>query len=279
MPINLFVAAFLLAGWYLASEAILKERRYNVHLPGLRPSIPGRSLLILMLALPLLWLAQATAGIYFIGETHRLMIKGKYDDARAALDQAHRFAPATYSPIYDYEAQYSINVLTNTTEKLETEERQRLYREAHSSVDQAIAFNPLFAKLLSRKAIIYFTGFPDLDPEGRIKAESLLRRSLTLNPLLLESRIGLAHLYRLQKRPEEARTILQDAFTYPLPKNRKTLLFYNELARTVLEAEDLAAYNTIILRRNDFAKRHNIPVRQTFPLSPQEIQAILSRKQ
>jgi O-antigen ligase len=276
LPVNLFVAGFLLAGWYLTSERILGAERKAVRLSGPFWKI----CLTLLLLFPALWLSQSAAGVYFTEKTRTFLAEEKLAEARAALDTARHLAPASYPPLYSSEAQYRIKLLTDKSAKLSPEARKTLYEEAQTYIDRAIALNPGLAALRLRKAMIVLAGYPAFDPQGRKTAEALMVETLRMNPLSLETRVLLSRLYRAEKRPDAARKVLQDALSWPLAKNVATLELYNELARlTLLETGDLAGYNTLIKKRNEFAQRNGVKILNPFPLSPEEAKTVLEKRQ
>ncbi|MCB1563137.1 MAG: O-antigen ligase family protein [Alphaproteobacteria bacterium] len=275
LPVNLFVAGFLLAGWFLASGRILGAEPRTVRLSGPYWKI----CFIALLLLPALWLSQSAAGIYFTGKIRTFLAESQLPEARAALDTARRLAPANYPPLYTSEAQYRIKLLTDKSSKLSPEVRKNLYEEAQTYIDRAIALNSGFATLRLRKAMIMLAGYPAFDPEGRDKAEALMVQALEMNPLSLETRIVLSRLYRAEKRPDKALKVLREALSWPLSKSVATLELYNELARlTLLETKDLAGYNALIKQRNEFAARNGVKILNPFPLTPEEVKTILEKR-
>ncbi|MCB9983920.1 MAG: O-antigen ligase family protein [Rhodospirillales bacterium] len=218
MPINLFLAAFLLAGWFIASEFALNCPRSE-----LLPVHEGKktllyaAMLVFVLA-PLGWMVTATAGVHYLNQVERFMQAGKVDEASRALEQARRFARTNYSSLYDVEAKYRLHLLNTRRGQMSPDERRRIYEEAQSNIDQAITLNPGFVNLLNRKALIYFAGIPDLEPQGREKAQELLEKALAGNPILLDARIGLAHVHYMNGDKKKALAVMQDLYNYPVPK-------------------------------------------------------------
>lgn len=278
MPVNLFIAAFLLAGWYLSSEKILGNTRTTFKFKAAPAAIASYILFSAILLLSASWMARAAAGVHFINETSRFMVTKNDNEERRALDQARFFAPASYSPLYDYEAKYRMNMLSDRSEPKTQEEQQKLYQEALTYIDRAISLNSGFSGLWNRKAMLYFIAFPNLDAQGRDKAEELLKKSLEANPLLLDSRLGLSYLYRSKGNLSAARAILEGAIKYPMPKTSTTLALYNELARVTLETGNLAGYNALIAQRNNFAQRYDLKITQPFPLSQKEVERLLKNR-
>ncbi|MEM7651478.1 MAG: O-antigen ligase family protein, partial [Pseudomonadota bacterium] len=126
MPITLFLGSFLLAGWYLASEKILKDERVEISFDESAFKNTARSAFIVALLLPTVWLSQAMAGVYYTNEVQRLMQERKLEEARLALDKAHMYGVSNYAPIYDYEARYRLDLLGDPNKNLSREERLKL---------------------------------------------------------------------------------------------------------------------------------------------------------
>ena len=218
MPIILFVAAFLLAGWYIATQRILKDAPPIIRFQKRGEKIIAQVAVVLILFSPVFWLGKATAGVHYINQTQALMLAQKKDEARIALDTARKFAPENYAPLYDYEARYHYDLFQNPPEGTKADEQERLYREAQKYNQRSIVLNPGFANFWNLRALIYFSGYPALEPDGRDKAEKLLVKTLEANPILLDARIGLAHIYKAKGEIAKAKAVLEDANNHPMPK-------------------------------------------------------------
>jgi len=208
-----------LAGWYIATEAALKDKRPLVRTEKRTLIMALRIVFVILLCVPLVWLVKAVAGVHYINQTQALMLDGERGQARLALDKARWFAPKNYASAYDYEARYRLDLLNGLSSARTAEERKTLYEEAHDYNDRAIELNPGFASFLNLKALIYLSGYPTIDPQGREKAEALLLKALAGNPTLLDVRLGLAHVYMLKGQRAKARQVLEDAKNHPVPKN------------------------------------------------------------
>jgi hypothetical protein len=272
MPVNLFLAAFLLAGWYISTERALgtsrPERTIKIRIP--KPLLRGA--FILLLITPLIWLSQAMAGVYYIKKAGEFLQNGEIEQTRTAIDKARLYAPKSYGALYDYEAKYRLQKLADKTASYTPEERATLYRQAHEYIDRAIALNTGFANLWSRKALIYFAGNQTLDPHGLEKAQNLLNKTLKANPLLLDTRFQLARLYTSNGENEKALQIMTEGEKHPLPRSIATIEFYNQLARMAFKAGNLDKYNNTIQKRNKFAKRYGLKILQPTPLSQEDIE-------
>jgi hypothetical protein len=272
MPVNLFLAAFLLAGWYISTERALgtsrPERTIKIRIP--KPLLRGA--FILLLITPLIWLSQAMAGVYYIKKAGEFLQNGEIEQTRTAIDKARLYAPKSYGALYDYEAKYRLQKLADKTASYTPEERATLYRQAHEYIDRAIALNTGFANLWSRKALIYFAGNQTLDPHGLEKAQDLLNKTLKANPLLLDTRFQLARLYTSNGENEKALQIMTEGEKHPLPRSIATIEFYNQLARMAFKAGNLDKYNNTIQKRNKFAKRYGLKILQPTPLSQEDIE-------
>ena len=218
MPITLFVASFLLAGWYVASQKILQDAPPVFEFKKRGEKILAVIAIAIILLTPVIWLGKATAAVHYTNQVQNLMLAQKKNEARVALDRAWAFAPANYAPLYDYEARYHYDLFQNPYEGMKAAEQERLYRAAQMYNDRAIALNPGFANFWNLKALIYFSGYPALEPEGDIKAEILLVKTLEANPILLDARIGLAHLYKSRGEIAKAKVVLEAAKNHPMPK-------------------------------------------------------------
>ncbi|MCB9981381.1 MAG: O-antigen ligase family protein [Rhodospirillales bacterium] len=218
MPINLFLAAFLLAGWFIATEAVLKISRYRLEADYNWLKMAIYLTLLVIIFSPILWMARATMGVHYLNQVDSLMQAGREEEARLALDKAWSYSPKNYSSLYDVEAKYRLHMLNAKRQTMSSEQRRKMYGEAHDYIDRASALNSGFVNLWNRKALIYFAGFPDMDPKARDKAEVLLEKTLAANPVLLDARIGLAHVFYLKGDKEKALAVMQDLYNYPVPK-------------------------------------------------------------
>lgn len=221
MPINLFLAAFLLAGWFIASEFALNSPRSRVLADREGRKTLVYSSFVVLILISLGWISTATLGVHSLNQVDHFMTAGQVKQAESALERARRFAPSNYSALYDVEAKYRLHLLNTQRGRMGAQERRKLYEEAHENIDRAIMLNPGFANLWSRKALIYFAGYPDLDPQGRDRAQALLEKTLAANPILLDTRVGLAHLYYIKGDKAKALKTMQDLYKYPVPKTFK----------------------------------------------------------
>lgn len=231
MPVILFLAAFLLAGWFIFSEEILKDERVDLPVPGQRAGAIARIGFVVLLLVPVVWMGRAAAGVYWVNKVPVMMRDGDVEQAGQTLELAGRIAPDAYSPFYDYQSRYYLFLMNKSKADKTIGERRVFYHKALESVDRAIALNSGFAELKNKKALIYFQAYPDLDPQGRDKAQALLEQALVNYPFSMDMRIGLMHIYRQKGETDKALAVLKEGQQYPLFWRGAIVEFYKKMLR------------------------------------------------
>ena len=257
MPAPLIMAGFILAFWQCNVDKILKVKPIFISVGDSKfLKYGGKAALIVVLSIAVFWLESAAAGVYFANKATPLMNAGKKEDGYNNIVLAERYSPENWYLAYSMHARYRISRLIELKKSGSLEERREVYFEALEYLKKAKLANPLHVNLWNNEAWLYSYAYPDIDPNGSEKAVSILKKSLIFNPLFVDARLRLAHLYNVQGDYRGALSVLEGGLGYPMPIGYSALNLYSEIAKYRTHFGDTDGANQALMQVEAFKKRY-----------------------
>ena len=255
MPAPLIMAAVLMGIWFAYTQRTLKLEIMPLRVPSGWQRGLARGGLVVIAALPMLWLISAAVGVYYAQKIPALINDAAYDDARREIDLLERWSPSNWQKPYDFELQYRIALLQDRNRVSDPVQRAKLFEEALGFAAKSRSLNPAFTNLWNREAWLHYLSWPDLDAQGREKAVVLLQEALEANPLLVTARVGLARIYETMGQDAQAEAVLEQGMRYPMPIGPSALDVYRDLARLKMKAGKKAEAITVLNEAQKAADR------------------------
>ncbi len=134
--------------------------------------------------------------------------------------------------------------------------RHKLFWEAVRYNDKARSLNPAYTSLWNQRALLHFVAYPDIDPQGREVAIELLHETINFNPVMMDARLGLAHIYQTMGEDKKALKILEESLGWPVPLNMSSINMYNQIAAIKLRMGDKEGHARALNQSRAFAARH-----------------------
>ncbi len=221
----------LLALWYAATEQLLNDRGAGNSIRYTRGAVV---LLVLIMAVSFGWAGRATAGIYLNEKTFTLIQSNRMHEAELYLDWEQRIAPYSYYRPYEQRANIGFTQLKGPRKPLE--QRRRIAEEALKNIDEAIERQPRHGSLRNLKAMILYLAGEDAVPGSRQQMIDILRGVLRHDPMMIDSRIGLAKILTEQGEFGQALRLLEEGMRWPRPKGVPDLNYITQTAQANLIA-------------------------------------------
>lgn len=219
----------LLALWYVATEHLLNDRNPVQPPRYARGSV---ALLVLMMIVSFAWAGRATAGIYLNEKTFALIQSNRMHEAELYLDWEQRIAPDSYYRPYEQRANIGFTQLKGPRKPLE--QRRYIAEEAIQNIDEAIKRQPRHGSLRNLKAMILYLAGEDAIPGSRQQMIDILRGILRHDPMMIDSRIGLAKILTEQGEFGHALRLLEEGMRWPRPKGVPDLNYITQTAQANL---------------------------------------------
>ena len=213
LPALLF-GAVLLMRWYVATESILGTERLTLNLKNHAHAAFMIPALILLLAAAPIWIARAGYAVQEANQAAGALQRKDIGRAQDHIAAALRYGPDNYYRAYYLDALWQGMVLQDRFMVLDAGQRNALYRGGMTSLDRALRYNPYNIQALSHRALMYYTAYPRLNPDGLFQAVETLEYAMTLDPLSFDARMGLARMYEMQGRVSDAIAVLEDGNRY-----------------------------------------------------------------
>lgn len=245
MPAMLVPLAILLFCWYgLTERALGGDARFSLSSrTGQKTLLAGSFFLI---AVSGAWSVRAAASSYYIGRAATDIYTGALDRARDNLDRAAFWDPGNRPQTPQYESMWRREKLRILGNAMSAQEKSVLYGEALDFVDDALRRQPSYVQLRNDKALLYFLGYPELEPNGLNKAERELLLLLKEDKLSIDARLGLASVYRRKGELKKAADVLEKGMIWPRPKGQPDINYLVTLANLKLQTGDRGAHDALI---------------------------------
>jgi O-antigen ligase len=251
-------AGLLLAYWFVATERALGANRKKVQLKSKIDNGVAAGAFSLVYTLAVIWMIQAALGIHYISKANVLLQTNRLDEGYKYIKHARTVAPDSYQRPFEYEAKYRLTLLWQRGNKMSYERKRELFDEALKYIDLAIERNPAFTHLWNYKALLFYTGYPSMDPQGRDKAIELLKKTIKANPMMIDARMGLSRIYKDMGNIDMALRVLEGGLGRMMPKSPSTINFFYEIANLRRARGDIAGYRSMIEAAQSFAGRYGL---------------------
>lgn len=229
LPAISIPVGILLALWYAATEHILNDRKAA---PPTRCGRMALAVLVLIMVISIIWAGRATAGIYLNEKTFALIQSNRMHEAELYLEWEQRIAPDSYYRPYEQRANIGFTQLKGPRKTLE--QRRYIAEEAIKNIDEAIKRQPRHGSLRNLKAMILYLAGEDAIPGSRQQMIEILRGILRHDPMMIDSRIGLAKILTEQGQFGQALRLLEEGMRWPRPKGVPDLNYITQTAQANL---------------------------------------------
>lgn len=232
LPAIAIPVGVLLAWWYVMTQRYLTDRQIELSSrAGRMVSITG----IVFIVAGLVWSVQAAAGIYLNGNAAVAIAEGQFNRAQSLIEWEYTFSPhSSYRP-YEREADMAFQKLRQM-QRVPTVDRTELLEQGVAAIDEAIARQPRHGSLRNLKAMLLYVAGEEAHPGAIDEAIALLYHVLRLDPMMTESRTGLAIILRERGEFERATRLMEEGLRWPRPRGMTDVNYivmtanFNELA-------------------------------------------------
>lgn len=215
LPAITIPVGVLLAWWYVVTQRYLADK--SISLSDTKKGHAASVIVMIMAFWGIIWAAQANAGIYLNQRVATAAAEDDFVTARSWLRWQYALSPySSYRP-YEREADMYLQQLRAARGRPVAERRVILDRGLQV-MDAAIKRQPRHGSLRNVKAMMLYVAGDDVRPGARDEAISTLRGILRTDPMMIESRLGLAMLLRERGESGAAVRLLNDGMIWPRPK-------------------------------------------------------------
>lgn len=262
MPAVLVPLSILLFCWYgLTEKALGGDVRFVFSSRKRRRAFLAAFFFLIVVAG--VWSIRASAGSYYIGKAATDIYTGALDRARGNLDRAAFWDSGSRPQIPQYEAMWRREKLRILGSAMSGQEKSALYGEALDFVDDALRRQPSYVQLRNDRALLYFLGYPELEPDGLNEAERELLLLLEEDKLSIDARLGLASVYRRKGELKRATDVLEKGMIWPRPKGQPDINYLVTLANLKLQTGDRAAHDALIAEARRRAAHYGLLFNRT----------------
>lgn len=257
LPAITIPVGVLLAWWYVMTQRYLTD--VPVSLSDSKKGTAASMVIMIMVVWGIVWAIQANAGIYYNQAVATAASQNDFTKARSLLKWQYALSPySSYRP-YERDAEM-IRVELQMARDLPASDRRALLDRGLHAIDAAINRQPRHGSLANMKAMMLYLVGDDAYPGARDEAISVLRGILRTDPMMIESRLGLAMLLRERGEFGAALRLLNDGMIWPRPKGVPDVNYIVTAARYHLQAGNQAKHDELMAFAHERARMYGFTI-------------------
>ena len=242
LPAIAIPVGVLLAWWYVLTQRYIPDPYYRLSSNSARMVA---AIGLVLMAWGVIWALQAHAGIYLNNKVATALYENKMHEAQALVSWQHRLSPrSSYRP-YEREADMALAAL-KLLRGGSVEERRKALNAGLTAIDEALARQPRHGSLRNLKAMILYLAGDDARPGAQDEAVAVLRSVLRIDPMMLDSRIGLATILRERGEFAMATRVLEEGMLWPRAKGVPDVNFITMTAKFNLMTGNRARHDQLM---------------------------------
>lgn len=256
LPAIAIPVGVLLAWWYVMTQRYLADPLVSL---SSRPARAGTWVGIVLIVWGLVWALQAAAGIYLNEKVAVAVAENRMYNAQSLVVWQHALSPASSYRPYEREADMAFQKLRQLRGG-PVDQRRQVLNDGLVAIDQAIARQGRHGSLRNLKAMMLYVAGSDVQPDNIDQAIDLLRHVLRLDPMMIESRTGLAIILRERGQFAMATRVLEDGLPWPRPKGMPDVNYITMTANFNLLTGNKARHDQLMIYAAQRAQMYGFPV-------------------